>query len=63
MNKLLDKRNKNNLITNKEYEHRIKTIDSVLNKSSNNLLNIKLEYAKKSILNTLYERESQNIII
>jgi len=63
MNKLLDKRNKNNLITNKEYEHRIKTIDSVLNKSSNNLLNIKLEYAKKSILNTLYERELQNIII
>jgi hypothetical protein len=60
---LLDKRNKNNLITNKEYEHRIKTIDIELNKDHSKTIYIKLEYAKKSILDTLFQREINNIII
>ena len=54
----MDKRNKNNLITNKEYERRIILIDKALNDINiTSILSIKLEYAKKSILDTLYNRE------
>ena len=54
----MDKRNKNNLITNKEYERRLKIIDKALNdKNITFMLSIKLEYAKKSILETLNKRE------
>ena len=54
----MDKRNKNNLITNKEYERRLILIDKALNdKNITSMLSIKLEYAKKSILETLNKRE------
>ena len=54
----MDKRNKNNLITNKEYEKRIKRIDRELNKENiSQGLRVKLEYAKSSILETLSKRD------
>ena len=54
----MDKRNKNNLITNKEYERRLILINKALNdKNIPSMLSIKLEYTKKSILDTLYNRE------
>jgi hypothetical protein len=54
----MDKRNKNNLITNKEYERRLKIIDNELNrKDISKMLSLRLEYTKKSILDTLYNRE------
>ena len=60
----MDKRNKNNLITNKEYERRIKLIDKELNrKDISKMLAIKLEYTKNSILKTLHEREFLSLYI
>ena len=54
----MDKRNKNNLITNKEYERRLILIDKALNELGHSkTIYIKLEYAKKSILETLNKRE------
>ena len=60
----MNKRNKNNLITNKEYERRIKLIDKELNrKDISKMLAIKLEYTKNSILKTLHEREFLSLYI
>ena len=54
----MDKRNKNNLITNKEYDRRLILIDKTLNEPGHSkTIYIKLEYAKRSILETLNKRE------
>jgi len=49
---------KKSFITNEEYEKRLINIDQNLNKPGHSkTIYIKLEYAKKNILETLYNRE------